>query len=526
MTPGRINPSIGKAFTDVKADYNAARTSRFRRRRTGVAALGSGADYHYRSESDFMRMIECARDMDRNDVIVGQMVDRAVLNTVQGGIRPDPQTGDTGVDAELALRFTAWADDPETCDAMGELTFWEQQAQVLRSTFVDGDILGLPLEDGPLQLVEGHRLRKPTNTTRNVVNGILLDEDRRPIEYWFTKDDIDPHISLSRVSDIERYDAYDGQGNPTVFHMKRGKRSTQTRGVTAFAPIFDQLGMFEDITFAKLVQQQAVSCIAFIRNQEMGAPVDGDNTSSYGDTTTETLTSGATRLIDEIAPGMEIVSKPGEKIEGFSPSVPNSEFFQHARLTLQLIGVNIGMPLILLLMDGSETNFTGWRGALDQAHMGFRDNQRWLINRFCRKVWSWKVREFLENDLALRKAAARLETQNNDIHRHEWNAPGWKYIQPLQDAQGDALRLEKRLTSPRRIHTDRGQDYAVIASEIVDDNKLLILKALEARDEVAEQHPSDTIDWREFLHVPNVIDQKPGLPSAPTTTTVEEVNQA
>lgn len=514
--------SIGSAFTDIRADFNAATTSRFRRRRTGVAALGSGADYHYRNESEYLRMIEYARDMDRNDAIVGQMVDRAVLNTVQNGLVPDPQTGDTGVDEGLFARFQEWSTDPMLCDAMGELSFCDLQELVLRHTFVDGDICALPLDDGSLQLVEAHRLRTPSNTTRNVVHGVLLDDDRRRQEYWFTKDDIDPHVSLSRVGDIERYDAYDGQDNPLVFHVAMSKRVSQTRGVTAFAPVFDQLGMFEDITFAKLVQQQAVSCIAFIRNQERGAPVDGTSTSSYGETTIETLAGGATRLIDEIAPGMEIVSGPNEKIEGFSPNVPNSEFFEHAKLTLQLIGVNLGMPLVLLMMDASDTNFSGWRGAMDQARMGFKRNQRWLCDRFCRKVWNWKVRQWIDEDRSLLTAAARLERNGSDIYRHGWNTPRWPYIQPMQDAQADALRLEKRLTSPRRLYGERGYDHHNIVDETVEDNEYLIDKCLAARDRLLEQHPNETIDWRELLHVPTVIDQKPGLPSAPTTSVIQD----
>jgi hypothetical protein len=128
----------------------------------------------------------------------------------------------------------------------------------------------------------------------------------------------------------------------------------------------------------------------------------------------------------------------------------------------------------------------------------------------------------MQDDRALTRAAAQLERKNQSIYAHVWNAPGWKYIQPLQDAQGDALRAEKRLTSPRRIHAERGQDYQVIASELVEDNLALIVKCLQARDAVRQRYPDDMIDWREFLHVPNVIDQKPGLPSAPTTSIAQE----
>ena len=70
-------------FDGMRADYEAAkRSSRFQRRRRGVPTMGAGADYHYASESDYLWMQEAARDIYRNDVVVGQITDRAVVNTI------------------------------------------------------------------------------------------------------------------------------------------------------------------------------------------------------------------------------------------------------------------------------------------------------------------------------------------------------------------------------------------------------------------------------------------------------------
>ena len=69
MTRRLQQPEIttAEAFENMRSDYNAARQTRFRRRLTGVASGGSGSDYHYRNESDYLRMLELARAGDRND---------------------------------------------------------------------------------------------------------------------------------------------------------------------------------------------------------------------------------------------------------------------------------------------------------------------------------------------------------------------------------------------------------------------------------------------------------------------------
>ena len=93
--------TIQSEFADIRADYDATRYSRFVRRRTGVAPMGAGADYHFRTEKEYYDLIEQARDMDRNDGLVGILADRRVDNIVQSGFTLDPKTGDKGLDNAL-----------------------------------------------------------------------------------------------------------------------------------------------------------------------------------------------------------------------------------------------------------------------------------------------------------------------------------------------------------------------------------------------------------------------------------------
>jgi lambda family phage portal protein len=488
-------PTISDTFESAKADYEMNKQSRFVRRRTGLAPQGSGADYHIRSESQYYESIEKCRDMDRNDAVVGQIVDRAVANVVQDGFTLEPQTGDKRLDRALWDLWQEFADDPDECDIGGEMCWHDFERLGFRSHLVDGDSFATVTQDGPLQFIEAHSIQTSTKKD-NTFCGITTNQYRRRETFWYRADNIDPN----RVSKAEEVPlaARDQDGNRIVFQVCNTKRALMTRGVSAFAPVFYLTGMFEDIQFAKVVQQQVVSCFAIFRELAAGAPSTPPSVNGYGQQEPTGAVSGI-RTIEGIGPGMEVTGNPGEVIKGFSPNVPNNEYFAHVKLMLTLIGVNLGLPLCLVLMDGSETNFSGWRGAVDEARKGFRQNQRMLVKRLHRPVYEAKVRQWMESNAALKAAAAR---RGVNIFKHEWNVPEWRYINPLQDAQADAVQLQNCLTSPRRLHAGRGLDWELIAEETVKDNVYAITVAKKAAQKLNLQFPDDPkVHWRELLPI-------------------------
>jgi lambda family phage portal protein len=486
-----------RGIDDIRADYEMSRESRFIRRRNGLAPSGGSADYHYRVEEHYYRDIEKARDMDRNDTIIGQTIDRAVSNEVQDGFSLDPQTGDKVLNDELWSRWKEFSEDPDLCDISGEYTWHDYEMHASRSQKLDGDCVVLGIEEmGCLQFIEAHEVQtksRQENTFLGVTLGQYGDHER----YWIMQD---PILPQGTKADSVPVDVRNAEGHRQLFHVYNAKRMNQTRGVTALAPIFSLSGMFEDIQFAKLVQQQTVSCFAIFREQ---AVVNGGGLPTvrqgYGNSTQE-ISQAGTRYIEDIAPGMEIIGRPGEKLHGFSPNTPNAEYFSHVRLMLQMIGVNLGLPLCLVLMDGSETNFSGWRGAVDEARKGFRSNQVNLVNRLHNPVYFWKVRQWIDEDPALRSA---FESLGNKLFAHKWNAPRWAYIDPVGDAQGDQLRLQNGLTSPRRLHAERGAEWEEVSDEIVDDMAYMIRRAKTAAAKInTEFDDGQPVQWRELANLP------------------------
>ncbi len=306
---------------------------------------------------------------------------------------------------------------------------------------------------------------------------------------------------FGQKSDSAPIDVRNDDGVRQLFHIYNPKRVSMTRGVTQLAPVFALSGMLEDINFAKLVQQQIVSCFAIFRKLAAGSDdlpsVDG--AAKYGEPSSEQTATGS-RQLEGISPGMEIVGRAGEELSGFSPNVPNSEYFQQVKLILQIIGVNFGLPLCLVLMDGSETNFSGWRGAVDEARKGFVADQENLVRRFHDPVYRWWLYREIEQDVALKKM---LKKSGVDIFGHKWNLPTWSYIEPVADADGDVKQLQSALTSPRRMHAARGKDWETIADEIVEDNRYAIEKAQAQANEINAKFPGGPqLSWRDLIPLP------------------------
>ena len=497
--------SLAENFAELRQSYDMAKSSRYRRKRTGVVATGSGADYHYQG-NEYFAGIELARDLFRN-TLVAQGIRRLVANVVQDGFSVDPQTGDDGANAEISARWKDWANDPEQVDRAGELSFHAIEKLVLQLRVVDGDLVLLPLREGSLQLHEAHRLRSPSNARLQragrtaLIHGVLIDQFRRRLQYWLTNDDIEPRRSITKVGEITKYDARDADGHKQVFHIYDPDRVSQTRGVTAMAPIADTAGMGEDLFFAQLIKAQVSSCWTILH--EMAAEANlGVPDKQHGERTEETRPDGTTRVVEGVSPGMEIFGYPGEKLVGFSPNVPNPEFFEHATLILTFIAINLDLPLAVFLLDPTKTNFSGWRGAMDQAKLRFRAMQRWLIDFFHRPVYRWKLRQWIADDPALGLIARR---QGEEFFAHKWNPPGWPYIEPLKDGLADKNRFDEALISRRRWAAERGfESWERLAGEIVEDNGLFIELAQKKAEKLNKEFPGLGLTWRELISLPTV----------------------
>lgn len=500
-----LSPTLAEAFRELRnefrADYAIGENSRFMPSPRGVSASGSGADYHYRSEPRFLRAIERARHYDRNDMVVGQGVDRLCENLLQTGYNLDVGTPDESLNADLDLMFWDWADDAEQCDLEGEKCFAEFEELTMRHAIVDGDDLVLPLENGSLEMIEAHRLRTPFGKKKDIVHGVQLNpENRRRVAYHITDEDIEPTMALSRANKSTAYETRDSDGDRQVLHIYNPKRYSQRRGVTCFAPIGEVIGMHGDVQFATMVKAQVASAYAIIEEVDAVAPPRVGTGIQTGAQTTESQSDGSTRTLQGVSPGMRVKGDPGVRLKGFAPNIPNPEFFPHAMLLLTFIAINLKLPVHVLLLDPSKTNFSGWRGAIEQARIGFRRMQRWHIRKFHTPIYRWKLRQFAARDPII---ARQMEKHGARFFDHAWHPDAWAYIEPNKDAAADLLQTRNLMLSQRRRAMRLGMQFKPLVREIIEDNAHIIEQAHLKAEELNKKYPGKlSIGWREIACLP------------------------
>lgn len=485
-------------MVDYRSSYFAGQTSRYLPRPSGVNALGSNADYHYGAEQQYFLMVERARGDDRDNMVVGQAVSRMVANVMQDGFNLDTHTGEEKLDADLKARWHEWASSSDACDLEGERTFDKIAEMLLRTRTVDGDVVVLPTNQGKLQVVESHHLRNPyavRNSSQDLtglIHGVEMRNGRR-VAYHLTPDTIG-FLQPKRYQ-TRRYAARDANGNRQVLHIYDPKRFSQRRGVTSFAPIVFPTKYHDDLQFANLVNAKRASFIAIVREYEARL-VQAPGDRAGGSRSSDTRSDGSTMTSEAGGPGQVIRGEPGETIKPWSANIPSPQFFPHAKMLLGIIAINLDLPVMVLMLDASETNFNGYRGVIDQARQRFSQFQRDMIQQFHTPVYQWWVRRQLRDPVIARFA----RRSNIDVFSHSWTPNGWSYIQPVQDASADDLRVTRNLISQRRRAQERGLDYETLADEIIEDRALLVELALERADLINSQWPEASVDWRELAY--------------------------
>lgn len=486
-----------------QADYRASkRSTRLRPRPKGIPGEGAPADYHLRSDADHLWVGELGMEMDRNNVIGERILDYQVKNVLQDGFQYDPQTGDKRLDADLKDWWTERSETPTIIDAQAQFTFNRLTEFIYRSMKAAGDIFPLGRADGSIELAEFYRARSPSRSIKeNIVLGVEMNNLRRRLNVWFTKDIIPPTSSQSILKrDLVPLPVYHDDDpldddRPRVWHIFDPKRCTATRGLSGFATVFDYLGMHEDLQFLMLLKSQMANMVLLIRERasEGFNPEWLANAPADGAQAPDIQAIMQTLLAQELRPGSQLGGLPGETLKLDSANIPNSEFFQHMKFVCALCGLPFAVALVSLLMDAGETNFSGFRGAQNEARLCQRSEQDNLIRQWHRPFMWFSLDKFAAEDLQIGRARDGKYGRNRvNLYRHKWKKPGWKSVQPEVDAAAALLRRANTLTSPRRQCTEDGHgDWEEIFTETVDDHFAGDDYALTKAAELISKHKLD-----------------------------------
>jgi capsid protein len=434
---------------DIVGGHGAYTSLGYRSARVAVTEGRSytegSADMHL--EYDRAALINQSRAFYRDNAIYRGIIDRAVSYiTARGfGLRVL-----SGKPEERQKLESAWQATHRRPDIRGLLSGARADAMVCREAMLCGDTGQIKRDGGLLQYVEAEQI---TNG-RYGSTGIVLNEDGKPTNFT-----VCPYSSTGRLSTTK--------GKPVAadnfLFLTTPGRPSQTRGEPVLQASFPMLHRINDICDSEAIAWQMLSRLALSVTREQGEQkAYSESIADPNKETTDTSGDIAARLM-ELDYAIIYHGRPGDKVEGITRNIPGENFTESLRTFLRLLGLPIGMPLELVLLDWSQANYSQSRAVLEQAYQTFCDWQQALEDSYYQPLFDWRLP-------ALRQAAG-LSAVTEPILT-EWIKPTFPWIDALKEAQAQAVKMDRCLTTHahvlKELNLDREEVVTARAAEIAD----------------------------------------------------------
>jgi len=419
---GEIAPGWGrrrKAARLAMALGDGFAVTRGGRNRGHYGHSGGPADKHL-DERTLFDLRELCRGADRQSPLIHGIVDRWIDNVVGPRIKFEPLSTDAGYNEAakdyITERMGRGADIRQRTDFGGLLRIW------LRAIATDGDVLVVHTDAG-IATYEADQLISPRGggvKDKTIVNGVEVEPSTgRHAGYYVGKREYKGfYAGASWAKDATRIDARDCE------FLTNTQRASQTRGV----PILSSgMGMYEYLD-GYLEAEQIAAAVAshltyFIKrnNHEFMLDAEGNLRSEF---TSETASDGTEQQMLKSEAGAILVGEPGDELDMHNPTRPGEQFEPYITTCLRMIGAGLGIPLELVLLDFSKTNYSSARAALLQAYRTFMCWQEFVIGNI---LWPCYVR-WIGEGMADGKLPLR-----DDGFRVKWLMPRWAWIDPLKE---------------------------------------------------------------------------------------------
>lgn len=312
-------------------------------------------------QRDLDAIRERSRNSYRQNSLHSGLIRRAMDNYTP--IRVSPKTGDEGLDVELAAGWREYGMPRGGWSQSGLYSFDASQRIVGTSVMRDGDLVAYKSDLG-WQFFEGAQMGTPSGydpRKRTIVNGIEYDSSGVPSRYW-----------VARYSQFGYVDGRTAKGLRADLCQHIGNREWLTSA--RMLPVFwNSLSRFDDLDSyleTDLIGNMAAACVmGYLESPSGPAALNALSVKRDGGQPAQQSGTGAAgepRSLD-FSPGTWIGTYPGEKAGLLSPNRQSANFPDYVRMALRFLGMQIGMPLEVGLMDFTQTNFAAAKMAMGQA---------------------------------------------------------------------------------------------------------------------------------------------------------------
>jgi len=363
-----------------------------------------------------------------------------------------------------------WNLEKDTLDIRKTRTWGELQRMWYKRRMIDGDV-GINMIGAisggqaihSIQTIEADRIRRGNNIPND--SGIEFDRFGAPKIYF-----IGPRV---KNKNDHKNKAAKGRGIPAdrFIHYAHypQDRAERERGASMLLPNFNLFDDLDEILEAMVLKVKKESFMGLMFTTE-GTP-DG---SLWGPEmeTDRNSEDGATRRHVKMIPNMNLNLLPGEAAEVIESKSPNGEYLPFIRMMLRFAGTVFGLPLEMMLLDFSDTNFSGGRAILELSKKRFKCEQQKMRMVSSRVFQWWLARHIKHTD-----GFAALVPPMSEVSMpwaHRWGTPGWAYLDPVKEVQAQQRQLDAGLTSHQIILDDQGDiDFPDIIDQLGKEYKMM-----------------------------------------------------
>ena len=338
--------------------------------------------------------------------------------------------------------FYTWTD---VCDAGNRLNFFQMLNLISIAIDVDGEIFiilteneaGFPL----IQLIRSHRCKSrnaPEDRNRNIVDGVVLDKQGRPLAYQFT----------NGTNQTGQEQFYEVSANDVV-HLANIETPDQVRGTSNLIHALDAIQRLILMRQYETVSLQMANAIGLIKKTDKGyaeEKVDFDKEQSVESETnstalnTESFLSGQVNYIGTNEEFIELNKngRPSDQWQRFTETLVNSA----------CIGLRYPYALLAKQSVAGSVEVRMQLGMLDRT---IRERQQLLIVGLNR-IWKWLI--------AKRIKAGKMEAPSDgDFYSIRWSLGKKISVDLGRDASAEINSLRAGTTNYDEIYSNRGLDW-------------------------------------------------------------------
>lgn len=416
-------------------------------------------------------------------------VDSLALNVAGPGMRPQsyPDLKILGIEDEAAATFAdsaeaAWELWCAEADAADTDHFDDMQYQAIRSMFVTGEFLHLPVWLDPaqepgrtfglaIQSLHPARLRTPSDKVNDptIRGGVQLGVANRPLGYWIAEPREGKLLSGLSSTDF-RYVPRKIGHRFTCLHRRHSNMPEQVRGESILSPAMKQFRDLADYVDYELVGALIAACFTvFIEspgNVFEGQGLPGQNNPHGQD-------KGGP-YPQELHPGLVVKGKPGDKINTISNNRPAPSFEAFYTRMLRAVAASTGQPYEIVAKDFSRTNYSSARAALLEVWKLHTLYQDWFVRSYLQRIWTMVLEEsFLRGLLAMPTGAPGFYEAMRAWCAAVWTRPPRGNIDPVKEREAEQRGLDNLTETRTAICHSRGQDWdAVLRTRAREDRAI------------------------------------------------------